>query len=95
MEKYFNLCNWYHNYKGEILSLVEQAILADSKYFLYWPSSSWSSRISSLRKKLGGEITDEDDSVFNVFRNSAAMRNRAVSRMFPRGNLVDVLKKCV
>ena len=54
-------CEWLLNWKGEILSLVEQAIMRSAEEFIHWPSSSWSGRVRDLRKmfkmKNIGEMT--------------------------------------
>ena len=46
---YFGDCEWYKKWKGEILSLVEQAILSGTDEFMEWLNSSWSGRVRELR----------------------------------------------
>ena len=43
-------CKWFSDWNGEVLSLVEQAIMRAAEDFIYWPSSSWSGRVRDLRK---------------------------------------------
>lgn len=52
-QKKYGLCEWFPAYEGEIISLVEQAILSQVKEFMPWPTSSWSSRIGDYRAKIG------------------------------------------
>ena len=47
--RYLN-CRLYTDFEGEIISLVEQGIVASGREFLRWPKSSWSSRIIDLRR---------------------------------------------
>lgn len=48
----YGACSWFQDYEGEIISLVEQAIMSQVKEFLPWPTSSWSSRINDYRQKI-------------------------------------------
>ena len=50
LEEKYNKCGWYGKWKGEIISMVEQAICSDTWEFYGWPVSSWSSRIGKVRK---------------------------------------------
>merc|ERR1712178_374357 len=43
-------CDFYKNHKGEILSLIDQAVATQSDHFLKWPASSWSGRVTTLRQ---------------------------------------------
>lgn len=55
IDQNFYHCAWWHNYRGEVVSLTEQALLTSAEYFLWWPVSSWSYRILDLRNKIREE----------------------------------------
>ena len=46
----FDGCDWFEDYLDEVISLVEQALLASGKYFIPWSTSSWSARIIDVRR---------------------------------------------
>ena len=49
-QKFFS-CSWKDLYLPEIISLMEQVILAKfSDTVFYWPSSSWSNRVLTVRR---------------------------------------------
>lgn len=56
-------CEWFGDWKGEVLSLVEQAIMRVSDEFIYWPSSSWSGRVRDLRKMFKMDKVGETTSI--------------------------------
>ena len=57
-------CRYARIYNSELVSILEQAILANTKKFFPWPSSSWSGRVIQLRpekvrmKERGFSLTD-------------------------------------
>ena len=50
LQEKYSKCGWYNHWKGEIISMVEQAVCSDAWEFYGWPVSSWSSRIWKVRK---------------------------------------------
>ena len=54
-ESYKN-CKFYKQHKGEVLSLLDQAVATESVNFLKWPASSWSGRVMTLRKMKGHTV---------------------------------------
>ena len=55
--KYLN-CDWFLKFPGEVVSLVEQAILAKSDDFCNWPGSAWSSRVLEVRQNRKRDLND-------------------------------------
>ena len=53
MDENFSGGDWYNDYKGEVVSLVEQSFLQTVQEFVPWPSSSWSTRIVDLNHRMG------------------------------------------
>ena len=68
----YGACEWFDAYEGEIISLVEQAILSQAQEFLPWPVSSWSSRIGDYRGKMGLRGSRYD--LMEIFKKSLAVR---------------------
>lgn len=75
-------CKWFHDYTGEIISLVEQAILTQVKEFLPWPTSSWSSRIGDFRSKIGLRGSRYD--LFKLFSESLRVFRPWKAKMSPQ-----------
>ena len=71
----FNTCKWLRLYKGEIISLAEQAILSSSKEFIYFSiDSSWGRRIIDRRVKLKEENFQDESFrvsyILDILKNS-------------------------
>lgn len=43
-------CQFYHENKGEVLSLSDQTVAVKSRHFIKWPRSSWSNRVQTVRQ---------------------------------------------
>lgn len=50
LDESYKDCVFYKQHKGEVLSLLDQAVATESVNFLKWPASSWSGRVMTLRK---------------------------------------------